>query len=52
MVPATDAVGYDADELDHPHDTYANVARIAHDAITGYATDVRAGRQIKGGIHT
>lgn len=47
---ASAAIGYDADELDHPHETYANVARIAHDAITGYATDVRAGRQIKGGI--
>jgi 3-methyl-2-oxobutanoate hydroxymethyltransferase len=47
---ASAAVGYDADELDHPHDTYANVAQTALDAITSYADDVRAARQIKGGI--
>lgn len=47
---ATAAIGYGADDLDQPRETYAHVARIAHDAITAYAEDVRAGRQIKGGI--
>jgi 3-methyl-2-oxobutanoate hydroxymethyltransferase len=44
------AIGYAASALDDPPDTYANVARITHDAITAYADDVRASRQIKGGI--
>lgn len=44
------AIGYAASGLDDPPDTYANVARISHDAITAYAADVRAGRQIRGGI--
>jgi 3-methyl-2-oxobutanoate hydroxymethyltransferase len=44
------AIGYAADGLDAPPDTYANVARTALDAITAYAGDVRAGRQIRGGI--
>ena len=43
------AIGYAASALDDPPDTYANVARIALEAITHYADDVRAGRQIKGG---
>jgi 3-methyl-2-oxobutanoate hydroxymethyltransferase len=43
------AIGYAASNLDQPADTYANVAQIALDAITAYAEDVRAGRQIKGG---
>lgn len=46
------AIGYQASALDDPPDTYANVARIAYDAITAYATDVRAGRQVRGGIPT
>lgn len=46
---ATAAIGYGAAGLDDPPDTYANVARISHDAITAYAEDVRAGRQIRGG---
>lgn len=46
---ATAAIGYAATGLDDPPDTYANVARISHDAITAYADDVRAGRQIRGG---
>lgn len=50
MRMATAAIGYAADALDDPPDTYANVARIAHDAITSYAEDVRSARQIKGGI--
>jgi 3-methyl-2-oxobutanoate hydroxymethyltransferase len=44
------AIGYAASALDSKTETYANVARIALDAITAYAGDVRAGRQIKGGI--
>ena len=44
------AIGYAASGLDDPPDTYAQVARIAHAALSAYATDVRAGRQIKGGI--
>ena len=44
------AIGYGAAGLDDPPDTYANVAQIAFDAITAYAGDVRAGRQVKGGI--
>ena len=45
------AIGYAASALDSKIESYANVARITHDAISAYAEDVRAGRQIKGGIH-
>ena len=44
------AIGYAASALESEAETYANVARITLDAITAYAEDVRAGRQIKGGI--
>lgn len=44
------AIGYAASALDSKTETYANVARITLEAITAYAEDVRAGRQIKGGI--
>jgi 3-methyl-2-oxobutanoate hydroxymethyltransferase len=44
------AIGYAASGLDNPPDTYANVAQIAFDALSAFADDVRAGRQIKGGI--
>lgn len=44
------AVGYNASAIDDPGDTYANVARTALDAIRAYADDVRAGRQIRGGV--
>jgi 3-methyl-2-oxobutanoate hydroxymethyltransferase len=44
------AIGYAASAIDTPPDTYANVARIALDALGAYAADVRASRQIKGGI--
>lgn len=50
MRMANAAIGYAASTLDNPPDTYAQVARIALDAITAYADDVRAARQIKGGI--
>lgn len=49
---ATAAIGYSAANLDSDPDTYANVARTAFDALTTYAEDVRAGRQIRGGIRT
>ena len=44
------AIGYAASTIDNPPDTYAHVAKIALDAISAYAADVRAARQIKGGI--
>jgi 3-methyl-2-oxobutanoate hydroxymethyltransferase len=44
------AIGYAAAGLDDPPDTYANVAQIAYDAISAYADDVRASRQIRGGV--
>ncbi len=47
---ATAAIGYSAGNLDEDPDTYANVARIAFDALTAYAADVRAARQIRGGV--
>jgi 3-methyl-2-oxobutanoate hydroxymethyltransferase len=42
------AIGYAASSIDAEVESYANVARIALDAITAYAGDVRAARQIKG----
>ncbi|MBQ0964954.1 MULTISPECIES: 3-methyl-2-oxobutanoate hydroxymethyltransferase [Streptomyces] len=44
------AIGYAADTLDDPPATYAHVAATALDALTAYAGDVRAARQIAGGI--
>jgi 3-methyl-2-oxobutanoate hydroxymethyltransferase len=42
------AIGYAASAIDSGVDNYANVARITFEAITAYAEDVRAARQIKG----
>jgi 3-methyl-2-oxobutanoate hydroxymethyltransferase len=42
------AIGYAASNLDSPPETYANVAKIAFEAISAYVEDVRAARQIKG----
>jgi len=42
------AIGYAATNLDTPANTYANVAKISLDALSAYAEDVRAARQIKG----
>jgi 3-methyl-2-oxobutanoate hydroxymethyltransferase len=42
------AIGYAASALESKIENYANVAKITLDAITAYAEDVRAGRQIKG----
>ncbi|MFF3870934.1 3-methyl-2-oxobutanoate hydroxymethyltransferase [Streptomyces sp. NPDC001978] len=44
------AIGYAASAIDDPPDTYANVARITLDALTAYADDVRAARQVAGGV--
>jgi 3-methyl-2-oxobutanoate hydroxymethyltransferase len=44
------AIGYAASNLESKAETYANVARVALEAISAYAEDVRAARQIKGGI--
>jgi len=44
------AIGYAASALDSKTEAYANVARITLDATLAYTEDVRAGRQIKGGI--
>lgn len=44
------AIGYAASFLESKTETYANVARVTLDALGAYAADVRAARQIKGGI--
>lgn len=44
------AIGYAASNIDEPATTYANVARTTLDAITTYAADVRAARQVAGGV--
>ncbi|HZE32591.1 MAG TPA: 3-methyl-2-oxobutanoate hydroxymethyltransferase [Actinoallomurus sp.] len=44
------AIGYAASAIDNPPDTYANVAQTTLAAMTTYAEDVRAARQIAGGI--
>lgn len=44
------AIGYAASAIDAQPETYANVAQITLDAISAYADDVRAARQIRGGI--
>jgi 3-methyl-2-oxobutanoate hydroxymethyltransferase len=47
---ATAAIGYSDRWVDEEPDTYANVGRMAHEALTNYVEDVRSGRQIRGGI--
>lgn len=46
---ATAAIGYQHSALDGPlpPGSYANVAQTTYDAITAYAADVRAGRQLQ-----
>lgn len=46
----TAAIGYSEAALDGARDTYANVARTTLDVIERYASDVRSGRQLPGGI--
>jgi len=48
MRMAHGAIGYAASSIDSGVESYANVARIALDAMAAYAADVRAARQIKG----
>ncbi len=42
------AIGYAASNLEAGPETYANVARVALEAIGAYADDVRAARHLKG----
>jgi 3-methyl-2-oxobutanoate hydroxymethyltransferase len=42
------AIGYAASNLEAGTETYANVARVALEAIGAYAEDVRAARHLKG----
>ena len=44
------AIGYAASAIDGASDTYVNVAQLTLEAITTYAGDVRAARQLPGGI--
>jgi 3-methyl-2-oxobutanoate hydroxymethyltransferase len=46
----TAALGYNEKWLDAEPDTYANLARVAYDGLAACAEDIRAGRQIRGGI--
>jgi 3-methyl-2-oxobutanoate hydroxymethyltransferase len=50
MRMANAAIGYAASSIDQPPETYAHVAQTALAALTALCDDVRAGRQIKGGI--
>lgn len=49
---ATAALGYDEKWLDSEPDTYVNMARVAYDGLAACAEDIRAGRQIRGGLRT
>ncbi len=42
------AIGYAASAIDSKLENYANVARVTLDAMTAFAADVRAAKQIKG----
>ncbi len=42
------AIGYAASWIDSQAESYANVARLSYQALSEYAEDVRAGRQLKG----
>jgi 3-methyl-2-oxobutanoate hydroxymethyltransferase len=42
------AIGYLASALDDGVERYANVAKVAFDAMRSYAEDVRSGRQLRG----
>lgn len=44
------AIGYAASAVDGAPDTYVNVAQLTLEAMTAYADDVRASRQLPGGI--
>jgi 3-methyl-2-oxobutanoate hydroxymethyltransferase len=42
------AIGYNAKSMDSTEDNYANVGKLALEAIKEYVADVRAGHQIRG----
>ena len=44
----TAAIGYDAGGVDKEPDTYANVARIAYDALVECAEDIRGAKKLRG----
>ncbi|MBI2242672.1 MAG: 3-methyl-2-oxobutanoate hydroxymethyltransferase [Nocardioides sp.] len=44
----TAAIGYDAANVQREPDTYANVAKIAYDALVECAADIRGGRTLRG----
>ena len=44
------AIGYAASAIEGAPDTYVNVAKLTLEAMTAYAEDVRAARQLPGGI--
>ena len=44
----TAAIGYNAGNVDKEPDTYANVAKVAYDALVECASDIRAARKLRG----
>ncbi|HEX5512589.1 MAG TPA: 3-methyl-2-oxobutanoate hydroxymethyltransferase [Actinomycetales bacterium] len=44
----TAAIGYNAAGVDREPDTYANVARVAYDALVACAADIRGGKKLRG----
>ncbi|KQZ11722.1 3-methyl-2-oxobutanoate hydroxymethyltransferase [Microbacterium sp. MEC084] len=44
----TAAVGYNSKNVDAEPDTYANVAKVIHDALAECAADIRGARKLKG----
>jgi 3-methyl-2-oxobutanoate hydroxymethyltransferase len=45
---STAAIGYNAGNVDKEPDTYANVARVAYDALVACAADIRGARKLRG----
>ena len=44
----TAAIGYNAAYVDHEPDTYANVAKVAYDALVECVSDIRGARKLRG----
>jgi 3-methyl-2-oxobutanoate hydroxymethyltransferase len=44
----TAAIGYNAGNVDKEPDTYANVAKVAYDALVECAADIRGARRLRG----
>jgi len=44
----TAAIGYNAGNVDKEPDTYANVAKVAYDALVECASDIRGARKLRG----